>query len=791
MPACLAAIPLAFAGMTWFRMSEYYFRRHKAANLVTHDIEYQRVNLMVIEKKKKIDAKKIFSGPGLSLIYVIVFSIIVLGTIMYGSFYHSGNLTEGDISLRTVYAPYDFRYPWGINEKETQTARKRVLKEVPLVLEIDYMREEAVIRNLTVFFDGLDDVKNAGNRQKQKETIEDLKIRSGIDVSSLVVSYLADRDDKEAIRVGIIDIITSVYPLGIVDADEIAKDSPDITFVKIINGRIKTERVRPFSDVITVKKANNICKEYAARIFPRDSRLKNYCLDLVEELITPNAVMDKEETERLKEQTIKSTPVIHNMRGVKKNEIIFERGKRITGEHIAQMIQLGLVGSATRRGPYLVGMLLFIVLLILLCIGAMFIIEGKLVNVPKDVIMVLLNSLFVILLGQFIIQSPQSSYIIPLAGSAMLITLLVGPRVALLATIIVSLFLGVIAGGKVDVTLVLLIGGCAGAYLVRDARRRSRILLAGLAAGVASSLMIISISLINNLEAQVYLNDALWGLLSGFLSVFLVMGALPLFEYAFKVTTNITLLELSDLNYPLLKELTLKAPGTYQHSIMVGNLAEVACDAIGANSLLARVGSYYHDIGKLGQAEYFSENQMGARSKHEKLMPSMSALIIVNHVKDGVELARKHKLNPKIIEFINQHHGSGLIYYFYQRALEKSGHDNTLNEEEFRYPGPRPQSKEAAIVLLADSVEASSRALSDPTPARIRGLVQKIINNKFIDNQLDECELTLKDLNKIAASFARVLTAVFHTRLEYPDRKDIEAAKKTNDKSKHQQYKQK
>jgi len=222
----------------------------------------------------------------------------------------------------------------------------------------------------------------------------------------------------------------------------------------------------------------------------------------------------------------------------------------------------------------------------------------------------------------------------------------------------------------------------------------------------------------------------------------------------------------------------------------VGNLAEEACNAIGANSLLARVGAYYHDIGKIEKAEYFVENQMGTSSKHEKLAPSMSALIITNHAKDGVELAKKYKLKKAIVDFISQHHGTSLIYYFYQRALEKVKTESELKEEEFRYPGPKPQTKETAIVLLADSVEASSRMLNEPTPARIKGLVQKIINNKFIDGQLDECDLTLKDLNKISDSFVRVLTGVFHTRLEYPESKTVKKEKKSAE-NKSKQPKQK
>jgi len=743
-----------------------------------------------IDKKKRIDIKKFFKGAHLSFVFVVVFALILLGNIVFGSVYYSGSIREGDISLRTIYAPYDFKYPWGINEKKTEEIREGVSRSIPPIFYIDNAREDSAVNSLKVFFNGLGEIKKLEDKGERRSAILDLKEKSGINVEDNVVISVAKQEDRDKVGTNISGIITSIFPLGITDSDTLDSLSDDVEFVSVKNERIKTERVRPIEEVLTVKKAKNIGKEYAARIFPRDSRLKNNATELISVLVSPNMVFDAEETEKVREEAIKNASPVYNVIEVKKNELILERGKRITRQHIAQLVELGIVGGATHRGPYISGILMVIVLLILLGLVHLSIVEKKLIKDPKEVAVLLINSLFIILVGQFIIQSPQSSYLIPLAGVAMIIALLVSANCALLSTVVLSVFLSVMAGGKMELLFVLLLGGFASVYIARDARKRSKIILAGIIGGIASGLGIIAMGLVNNLEPQAYLYDSLWGLGNGIVSIFLVMGALPLFEYGFKMTTNITLLELSDLNHPLLKELTLKAPGTYQHSIMVGNLAEAACEAIGANSLLARVGAYYHDIGKIGKAEYFSENEMGAQSKHGKLTPSMSALIIVNHVKDGLELAKKYKLNPKIVEFIGQHHGRGLIYYFYQRALEKIEEDHQLNEEEFRYPGLKPQTKESAIVLLADSVEASSRTLSDPTPSRIRGLVQKIINNKFIDNQLVECELTLTDLNKIALSFVRVLTAVFHTRLEYPERKDLQA-KKTNGKNKHQQPKQK
>jgi putative nucleotidyltransferase with HDIG domain len=250
--------------------------------------------------------------------------------------------------------------------------------------------------------------------------------------------------------------------------------------------------------------------------------------------------------------------------------------------------------------------------------------------------------------------------------------------------------------------------------------------------------------------------------------VTLVSALLPLFEYFFKLTTDISLLELVDLNQPLMRELLVEAPGTYHHSIIVGNLAETAAEAVGVNPLLARVSAYYHDIGKIKMPDYFIENQIASISKHDPLAPRMSSLILLSHVKEGVELARKHKLPQEIIDIIQQHHGTSVQTFFYQKAKEQQDNVTPLTEEDFRYPGPKPQSRVAALVLMADAVEAASRVLTDTSPARVSLLVDRIINHCFIDGQLDNCELTLKDIREIRSNFVYLLTSMYHKRINYP-----------------------
>ncbi len=311
--------------------------------------------------------------------------------------------------------------------------------------------------------------------------------------------------------------------------------------------------------------------------------------------------------------------------------------------------------------------------------------------------------------------------------------------------------------------LLFLVSAILGAILVGGARKRTTIIRAGIITGIAQLLVLTLTEPFN----KALFPGSLYFLLNGIVSSIIVLGILPIFEYLFGAVTNISLLELADFHQPLLELLVQNAPGTYHHSLIVGNLSETAARAIGANALLSRIGAYYHDIGKLQKPEYFSENQDRQTSKHDNLTPTMSKLVIMNHVKEGVGLAKKYRLNPILIDFIEQHHGNSLVYYFYRRALESPEENQEVEEEGFRYPGPKPNSKETAIVLLADSVEAATRALKEPSPAKIEELVHKVINNKFIDRQLDECDLTLKDLEKISAVFIRLLCGIYHSRAGY------------------------
>jgi len=378
-----------------------------------------------------------------------------------------------------------------------------------------------------------------------------------------------------------------------------------------------------------------------------------------------------------------------------------------------------------------------------------------------------LTLLFVIIFvsGYSITKAGWLIFYLPFATIPMLSTMLFGKLgISLLLTIASSTTIASVCGNYFYLGVLFLISGLLSTLLVKDSRRRSAVMRAGFIVGI---MQMFSLFFIDRFRIYEPIRYAVL-MFNGIVSSIIVVGILPVFEYLFKTVTNISLLELADLSNPLLQRLILEAPGTYHHSLIVGNLSEAASNAVGAHALLTRTGAYYHDIGKLYKPEYFSENQQIKESRHDTLSPTMSKMVIMNHVKEGVELAKKYKLNPRLIDFIQQHHGSSLVYYFYRRALENLVEDEVVKEDGFRYPGPKPDSKETAIVLLADSTEAAARSLKDPTPGKIEELVHKIINNKFIEGQLDECDLTLKDLEKISAVFIRILSGIYHSRITYP-----------------------
>lgn len=372
-------------------------------------------------------------------------------------------------------------------------------------------------------------------------------------------------------------------------------------------------------------------------------------------------------------------------------------------------------------------------------------------------------------LGRGLELSSHDAYMfgIPMAAGAMLVTMLFDFHTSLFYTFVLSLLSG-LWFRDAAFSVYVYVGGLAAAFSVIRCKRRTAILMGGLYILAANLFMVELVYLFRGQFMTIALPTAMgFAFFTAIASISIVSILLPLLESYFKITTDISLLELLDLDQPLMKNLMLNAPGTYHHSIVVGNMVDAVAEDVGVNPLLARVGSYYHDIGKCKMPEYFIENNPQSANKHDRLTPHMSSMVLVKHVKEGVDLGNEYKLPEPIIEIIEQHHGASLMTYFYEKA---KGMENPelLSKDDYRYPGPKPQSKVAALVMMADAVEAASRVLHDPTPARIKSLVDKIVDRIYLDGQLDECELTFKDINIIKGKFTRILTGVLHKRIDYP-----------------------
>lgn len=479
-------------------------------------------------------------------------------------------------------------------------------------------------------------------------------------------------------------------------------------------------------------------------------------------LLRPNLTVDPERLARAEETAVRSIEPVRVLKG----QTIIRKGDVVSPDHVRILETLGLHRSGSFY-PQAGGAALATALLVLFMVVYLRAFHADMLG--KENLLALLG--FIVLLLAFTARVlstlpwPGAGYLIPVAFGTMLAAILLGSRLAVMVALVLAVFVGLVTGQELKYVLVAFAGGLAGVFGVSQVSQRGDLMRAGFLVGGVTALTIAAVGLFTGDYALV--RGAWLGLANGIISSILAIGSLAYLETLFGITSAVKLLELSNPNQPLLRRLLLEAPGTYHHAIMVGNLAEAAAEVVHADPLLARVGAYYHDIGKIRRPYFFSENQF-AENPHDKIAPGLSTLIITNHVKDGVELAREHRLPDCVVDFIRQHHGTDLVRYFFRRAVENS-REAGLSERDFRYQGPKPQTKETAIVMLADSVEAAVRALQKPTPGRIEGFIRKLLKDRLSDGQLDESDLTLKDLDRIAEAFVRVLSGMFHTRVEYPE----------------------
>jgi putative nucleotidyltransferase with HDIG domain len=502
-------------------------------------------------------------------------------------------------------------------------------------------------------------------------------------------------------------------------------------------------------------------------------------------------VEDAETRRLLRDRRAAAVPAQYTQ--VRRLETIIAEGEKVTSQHIVELraYSEALKAAVSRATRYsyraLVG--LVVVLMLGLCAVYMWQFEPRVFRYNSKLALIGLVSLAALALtkGLSLIEPPNEwwrdvlRFPVLLALPAMVVAMAFPLRLAFFVTLVLSVISGMhydamSAEMMINPTFVLLglVGGSAAALYARTIRYRKEFVRTGAMIGLLNFLVIALLGMLGGLHYSVLLRQGLGGLAAGIGATTLAWVFLPALETLFHITTNVSLVELGDSNHPLLRRMVMEAPGTYHHSLVVGNLAEAGAEAIGGNPLLARVGALYHDIGKLKKPDYFSENEQQARSRHDTLIPSMSSLIITSHVKDGIDLGYKYRLKPAILDIIREHHGTSLVYYFYKRAAavqaaaQANGESAGVDEADYRYPGPKPQTKESAIIMLADAVEAAARAMEKPTASKIKTLIRELILARFNDGQLDESDLTLRDLHRIQEAFTHIILGTLHQRVKYP-----------------------
>jgi putative nucleotidyltransferase with HDIG domain len=744
----------------------------------------------------------------LKLLYVFILVLVIVWMLPSERPFEYSNLMVNTVAPEEIIAPFKFaiqKTPEEL-EGERQTARESVppvFGENPETESRQTIQLSSFFEKLQEFFKEYDAISSKKNKKtpaafSKAEALVDsflhqVSVKYNINLDETLLQELHSLYQGEKLTKlsqNLERAIREIYAEGLVDR---SKDNIPEKEITVIQAGIE-ERI-PLDEVMENKEAGEYIANYLQERYPEESlelKIANY---LINAFLAPNLLFNEAETTERKEQAVHDVPLTRGY--VEQDERIIDSNEKVTEDVYQKLYSLSVAlkeRSALQSGwqkiKFQTGKFLFAIILILLTVIYIYFYRKKIFNDNR-----LLGMVTIIFLMQFALGGLIENFIarphfaVPLVLAPMLLGILLDFGIAFVSTVTLSLILGAVYGNDYILTFMMLIVSTVALFSVRKIRKRGQMYRA--------ILFIMTAYLVTNLifgflyfrtMEDIFINYA-YCLVDAIIIPMIAFLLIGIFERLFDVTTDITLLELSDLNHPLLKRLSVKAPGSFHHSILVANLAEAAAEAIGANSLLTRVGCYFHDVGKVLKPEYFVENQMGGINKHDNLSPHMSSLILTNHVKEGLKLAQKHNLPKAVKQFIPEHHGTSLISYFYHKLLESSN-EKEPDESNFRYPGPRPQSKETAIAMLSDTVEAASRALNNPTPQRVRNLIDNMMERKIKEGQLDECDLTLKQIEQIKEAFIPILTGIHHGRIEYPaePEKDKKAVKeKTNIKKTNEQ----
>ncbi|MEN0057498.1 MAG: HDIG domain-containing metalloprotein [Bdellovibrio sp.] len=727
---------------------------------------------------------------------IFLYCVLLSYTIFY-QFDIPYNFNVGDVAKFDVVSPIGFEMT-----DEVTTEEKRLKSEysVPVVYDFDTSVFERVSVNLIHSFRSMRGYyretawpSNAADyRAKVKDFFQykkQFEKELGVVVSDFMFEWLIDLKFNPRIEAVVIRNLEVWYDRKIAEAPDRFIPASQVNVLGRVVHKNNLGKEFPISrdGIVDLQAPENFefdSKKDLNRFSESDQANLLY---FARSLLVPNLTLNKQETASRRQAA--RDAVIPVTMTIKKNQTIIAQGSVIQPFQMAVIKQIENIREDKRKDIMALSMALMLSVAILVFFSYLKRFTMNKVRIEfKDISVMMLIAFGVVFFTKIYLFVTDASFgsklghilppaiflfAAPVAAGPMLVGLLVTyGEIVWLFTAFLSVCLGIMVDYNFSFMIVSLVGGIAAARGVYNCKTRNDLYFAGVRTGLVNALMIAFILTMTKFDQEGGMKEVLLSIPAGFIggifSALVAMMFIPLLESLFNYTTDVKLLELSNLNHPLLKDMIVKAPGTYHHSMMVGSMVEAAAEEIGANPLLGKVMCYYHDIGKMEHANYFIENQKPGHNPHDQISPFMSKTLLIAHVKDGVELGIAHKLGKPIIDGILQHHGTTLISYFYNKALELQKDGAEISDQDFRYPGPKPQFREAALCMLADSIEAAARSLDEPTPTRLQNIVKNIIQRKFSDGQLDECNLTLKDISKVEAAFVRILLGIYHQRIDYP-----------------------
>ena len=739
------------------------------------DLEKERSFLRSKGERKAGEDSSAVGKVKTGLKWGIGFALLLFITLLYPTRQvFKYKLNVGDITTEAIVSPFSF--PIMKSEEDLRQEREAARRNVPPVLEFD----DNITARRSVLLDTLLHMLSRIPVETGRDSITVQAFRlTAPEVSEETLAYLfaeelsAQRIDS--LRRATEEVVSHYFSLGVVESlSRLREESAGM--VSVDSG--DEEIVQQLEIVVDLGQALlGLPGQLRTRLPGADDRLIKGGYEIVQVVLVPNLILNEQRTRLRREEAAAAIPI--NKGIVLELEEIVGAHKRVTREVVEKLDSLSkaLAGTEEQRGWWPMTRMWFARLLLIALVLSIYaaylrVSRRSILEDNRQVTTIAILLAVEMALAYLLRESGVfSTYLVPVAVATMLLTVLLDTGIGLVTAFVLGLLLGSVMGFDYSITLIHTAAGAAGVFAVRRAKKRSHFYRALWAVPFVYLVGIVSVEMLQLSTVEETGQAVAYGVANGMLSVVVTMGLLPIFESLFRFTTDITLLELSDLNHPLLRQLAMRAPGTYQHSLMMGELGAAAAEACGANALLTRVGAYFHDVGKLNKPEYFVENQSG-RNPHSKLSPHMSSLIVATHVKDGLELAEEYRLPEKIRAFIPEHHGTMPMTFFFLRAVEEAENGVKVSEDDFRYNGPKPQSRETGIIMLADAVEAASRVMEDPKQRRIRTLVKELVERRFEDGELDDCPLTLRDLRLVQETFVNILTSRFHQRIDYPDKEE-------------------